>query len=257
MKMFHRAGAAMLLALLLLFPLAKAIHAADAQAQKTFDDANQFYEKGQFDEALTRYESLARRGFGGTALYYNLGNVHYRHGERGRAILWYERAERLSPRDSDVRFNLSLARSHIKADGDAILDRALTYFTEDELSLSTTALSVVFFALIGFLTLGKIKGDWAGLAIIAIGSMLLVSGTWLGFRIYLDRQPAAIVVSPPGEVRNGPGPDYAVGFTVPEGSRVVILNKRPDWTQVGVPDQGLKGWMPANEVEPITSRAPL
>lgn len=258
MKLFRRSRAAtIMLALLLLLPLAKAARAADAEAQKTFDDANQFYEKGQFDEALTRYEALAKRGFGGTALFYNLGNVHYRHGERGRAILWYERAERLSPRDSDVRFNLSLARSHIKSGEDTLLDRALTYFTENELSLSTTALSTFFFVLIGLLMLGKIKGDWAGLALIASGSMLIVSGAWLGFRIYVDRQPAAIVVSPPGEVRNGPGNDYAVGFTVPEGSRVVILNRRPDWTQVGVPEQGLKGWMPANEVEPITSRAPL
>ena len=245
-----------LMAFTLVAGIAGAVH-ADAEAQKTFEDANQAYEKGQFDEALTRYEALAQRGFGGTALYYNLGNVHYRHGERGRAILWYERAARLAPRDSDVRFNLSLARSHIKSEGEGILDRALTYFTEDELSISTAALSGLFFVLIGLLTLGKLKGDWPGLAVIASGSMLLVSGFWLGFRIFVDRQPQAIVVAPPGEVRNGPGMDYAVGFTVPEGSRVLVLNTRTDWTQVGVPEQGLKGWMPANEVEAITSRALL
>ncbi len=62
----------------------------------------------------------------------------------------------------------------------------------------------------------------------------------------------AIVVAPPGEVRNGPGQEYAVGFTIPEGSKVLILNQRPDWVQVGVPQQGLKGWMPANEVEAIS-----
>ena len=65
-------------------------------------------------------------------------------------------------------------------------------------------------------------------------------------RWLLDRR-----LNPPGEVRNGPGPDYAVGFTVPEGSSVLLLSRRPDWTQVGVPSQGLKGWMPNSEVEAV------
>jgi len=32
---------------------------------------------------------------------------------------------------------------------------------------------------------------------------------------------------------------------------VIVLEKRPDWLQVGVPQQGLKGWMPSKEVELI------
>src|SRR5262245_42319698 len=128
---------------------AGAAHAKDVEAQKTFDEANQFYEKGEIDQAMTRYNSLAASGFSGAALYYHLGNGQYRPGERGKAVLWYERASRLAPRDSDVQFNLSLARSHIKSEGDSILRRAATYFTENELSISTAALSAVFFLLIG------------------------------------------------------------------------------------------------------------
>lgn len=230
--------------------------AKDVEAQKTFEEANQNFEKGDVDGALTRYETLAARGFGGAPLFYNLGNVHYRRGERGKAILWYERAERLAPRDSDIRFNLGLARSHIKLESENIFQRAATYFNENELSLSTAAFSALFFLLLGLLALGKVSAEsWSAVAIIVTGVLFLGSGGWLGLRVYIDRQPQGIVVSPPGEVRNGPGADYAVGFTVPEGSTVLILNSRPDWTQVGVPEQGLKGWMPANEIEPITSKA--
>jgi len=83
------------------------------------------------------------------------------------------------------------------------------------------------------------------------GLCLLFFGTWFGFGIYETRQPFAIVTTPPGEVRNGPGTEYAVGFTIPEGSKVLVLNKRPEWTQVGVQQQGLKGWMPTQELELI------
>jgi hypothetical protein len=245
-----------LIVLGILAGISGAAFAKGSEAQKSFEDANQSYEKGDIDEALTRYATLAARGFGGAELFYNLANVHYRRGERGQAILWYERAARLAPRDSDIAFNLALARSHIKSEGDNLFRRAATYFTENELAISTAAFSALFFSFVGLWTLGKMKGDtWPGMALLVTGVLFAGSGSWLGVRVYLDRQPLAIVTSPPGEVRNGPGDDYAVGFTVPEGSRVVILNKRPDWTQVGVPEQGLKGWMPSKELEPVTSRA--
>jgi len=243
---------------ILLLALPLIAQAKDVEAQKTFDEANQRFEKGELDDAFTRYTTLAARGFGGVPLYYNLGNAHYRRGERGKALLWYERAARLAPRDSDVRFNLALARSHIKLENEGVLSRAVTYFDQNELAVSTAAFSAIFFLLVGLLTLGKIRAEsWSGLAIIVAGVLFAGSGGWLGLRGYLDRRPQAVVVAPPGEVRNGPGSDYAVGFTVPEGSKVLILNSRPDWIQVGVPEQGLKGWMPADEVEAITSKGLL
>lgn len=238
------------------FAAAAPVRAVDNDAQKIFAEANDRYEKGEINEALSRYAALAGRGFGGADLFYNLGNAHYRRGERGQAILWYERAARRAPRDSDIRFNLSLARSHIKAEGDGLFRRAATYFTSDELATSTAVFSALFFSFIGLWTLGKLRGDtWPAMAILVTGVLFLGSGSWMGLRIALDRQPHAIVTSPPGEVRNGPGNDYAVGFTVPEGTRVLILNTRPQWTQVGVPEQGLKGWMPSEEIEPVATRA--
>ena len=85
------------------------------------------------------------------------------------------------------------------------------------------------------------------------GVLLVVVGAWFALNISLQQEPRGIIVSPPGEVRNGPGLDYAVGFTIPEGSNVVVLNKRPDWIQIGLPQQGLKGWLPTSDVELINS----
>ena len=45
---------------------------------------------------------------------YNLGNAHYRLGKVGYAILYYEKALKLSPNDEDVMHNLALAKLNLK-----------------------------------------------------------------------------------------------------------------------------------------------
>jgi tetratricopeptide (TPR) repeat protein len=217
-----------------------------------FLQANQLYEKGDFDKAGEIYQGLTGQGFESAELFYNLGNIYYRKGERGKAVLWYERALRLSPREADIQFNLGLARSHIKDEDSGLLRKLFLYFTGDELSVLLALLIWVFFGVLGARTMGWIKSEsWPGVALWFTGFLLAFSGAWFGVALAFDRQPVGVVVNPPGEVRNGPGQDYAVGFTIPEGSNVLILNKRPDWTQVGVLNQGLKGWMPNGDVEPI------
>lgn len=230
--------------------------AADSEAETGFQEANRLYEKGEFDEALQRYAALASRGFGGVSLFYNLGNVHFRRGQRGEAVLWYERAARLAPRDSDVLFNLGLARSHIRTDGESLARRVIGYFSVDEMSVAATASSFLFFGFLGVILLGRLRGDvLPAMALSVSGALLVGTGAWLAALVYYERQPVAIVVSPPGEVRNGPGDDYAVGFTIPDGSKVLVLNRRPEWTQVGLPEQGLKGWMPTSELELIRPKS--
>jgi hypothetical protein len=217
-----------------------------------FTQGNQAYEKGDVEKAAEIYQGLVRQGFESAELYYNLGNLYYRKGERGKAVLWYERAQRLAPRDADIQFNLSLARSHIKEDEGGLIRRIFLYFTGNELSVLLALLLWAFFGILGARMIGWIKSDsWPTVTLWFSGFLLVFTGAWFGSAITFDRQQVGVVTSPPGEVRNGPGQDYAVGFTIPEGSNVLIMNKRPDWTQVGVLNQGLKGWMPNGEVEPI------
>ena len=216
-----------------------------ADPQAVFEEGNEAFEKGKIEEARGHYESLVKHGYESAALYYNLGNVHDRKGERGRAVLWYERAARLDPRDGDIRYNLSLARSHVKDAEPSLQERFLLYFTPTELGWAALAFLWIFFLLLAGRAIGGVPAaPWAAAATWSAGLLLALSAGWFAGTLYVNRVPKAVVVAPPGEVRNGPGEDYAVGFTVPEGSTVLILNRRPEWVQVGVPQQGLKGWMP-------------
>jgi len=228
--------------------------ASDISPQEKFEQANSLFESGETNRALEIYRELIRLGFSSDSLYYNLGNAFYRRGERGNAILWYLRAKNLAPRDSDITFNLSIAQSHIKNIRGPFLEKIVFYVTNKELGWIVTALTWIFFIFLSLVLSEKIQAEvWPAITLWTSGILLVLFSAWLGIHLTLGAKPWAVVRIPPGEVRNGPGNDYAVGFTVPEGSTILIMNKRPKWTQIGVPQEGLKGWILTDELEEINT----
>ena len=79
------------------------------QAQ-TKAEADSAYAAGKYEDAISVYTALLKKGESAD-VYYNLGNCYYRTDRIARAVLNYERAALLDPGDSDIRFNLELARS--------------------------------------------------------------------------------------------------------------------------------------------------
>ncbi|MCX5796349.1 MAG: SH3 domain-containing protein [Elusimicrobia bacterium] len=58
-------------------------------------------------------------------------------------------------------------------------------------------------------------------------------------------------MTPAAELRSGPGENFNVSFTVPEGRRVQILGSDGAWVELGVLKEGVKGWLPAAAVEEL------
>ncbi len=78
-----------------------------------FVAANKLYNAGKFSDAIAAYEKIEPKT---AALYFNLGNACFRAGEIGKAIVNYERARRLSPRDPDILANLRFAQQKLGVD---------------------------------------------------------------------------------------------------------------------------------------------
>ena len=94
--------------------------AAGESAENRFFEANLAYKNERFQAAADGYLDLIARGRVNGTVYYNLGNAYLRLGMIGRAILFYERARLLTPRDDDLLFNLAHAKSRTR---DAVSDR--------------------------------------------------------------------------------------------------------------------------------------
>ena len=82
-----------------------------AAQEAFFDEGNRRYREGDYAGAVELYGRILESGVESGELHYNLGNAWFRLGELGPAILHYERARRIMPRDDDLGTNLELARS--------------------------------------------------------------------------------------------------------------------------------------------------
>jgi tetratricopeptide (TPR) repeat protein len=100
------------IALLAIFTTAAfALSPADAPDPDTLIAANQLYEAGHYAEAAQMYQQLAEQGVEDSTLFYNLGNAQYQQGNVLQAIINYQHAAQLAPRDADIQANLELALS--------------------------------------------------------------------------------------------------------------------------------------------------
>ena len=80
-------------------------------ADEAFTSANNAYAKKDYKQARSAYLQLIKEGYQSDALYYNMGNASYKTGDIASALLYYEKARKLSPGDKAINFNISLANS--------------------------------------------------------------------------------------------------------------------------------------------------
>lgn len=144
------------IALLAIFAVAAfALAPTPTSDPATLAAANRLYEAGHYAEAAQMYEQLAEQGVEDSTLFYNLGNAHYQQGNVAQAIIDYQRAAQLAPRDADIQANLELALSQAPAPMPAVAlgrigalaDATDSWLTVNELALLALGL---WFAL-GFL----------------------------------------------------------------------------------------------------------
>jgi tetratricopeptide (TPR) repeat protein len=82
--------------------------AAEKDETQLFQQGNEAYSRGDYQQAIDFYEKLTASSGYSPSVLYNLANS-YAHSEKiGRAILNYQRALRLAPGDADIAGNLQL-----------------------------------------------------------------------------------------------------------------------------------------------------
>ena len=234
--------------------LAQERSASDAMA-----DANGRYERGDFAGAVQGYEDLIERGYDDATLYYNLGNAYFKQEDLGRAILNYLRAQEMSPRDTDIRANLELARSQTvdRIEGDDSLIASISALgrvvaTAEEIGLVALALWAV--SALGMAAAvarpsmrirsivrgGSIAGMTAALvALLLLSSMLYAN----------SNDDVGIITAEEVDILSGPGTQYSTEFTLHSGAQVRLVEFRQGWRRIALPGGDLQGWIPSDAIE--------
>jgi hypothetical protein len=239
-RVLHR----FLLHLLWLTGLALPVRAA------TLEEANAHFAAGDFAKAAAAYEELiASSGPSATRLY-NLGNARFKLKEHGPAILAYERAALLAPRDPDIRANLKMARQAAAAyeepPAHSWWESVLHACSLHEWSWITMGSGV----LIGVVVLvGGIAGfsrRW--IKRVTITGMILgvIAGSLGGFALWhrQNETKLGIVTAADATLRLSPFAD-ATSAGTPGIGRTIHLGERSNgWIYGTVPGTSLRGWLP-------------
>src|ERR1700761_3639295 len=113
------------------------------------EKGNALYNKAKYAEALKAYQQVADAGYQSAALYFNMGNASYKNGDIPSALLYYQKAQKLSPGDEDINFNIRFVNQHTTDKIDEASEFFLTrWWHAFILGFSVNALTVI--SILGF-----------------------------------------------------------------------------------------------------------
>lgn len=255
--MFRISKVTALFALLLVSP----VFGQSEIAQDRLEQANQSYLKNDFQAALDEYHKIEAAGFRSAELYYNLGNTYYKLGQIPSAILYFERARLLNPRDEDILFNLNLANQLVVDQ----INPVKAFFLRSWLHSVATLLKPDAWGMVGllsFLFLAAIvialyatRGTRlrkTGIAVSFVMLFLLVISLTLGTiaNRAVNYRNYAIVFAPSITAKSSPDASGTDLFVIHEGLKVRITETVGDWIRIRLPD-GNEAWVPDSSVTRI------
>lgn len=221
-----------------------------------FDEANREYQSGKFKEAAAGYEKVLLNEGPQAAVFYNLGNSYQSLKQYGLAILAYERARLLTPRDPDLIVNLALARkaaaSLEEPKINPRLEAVLMYFSRDEWSWLVAGAAlflgsvILVVGLVGLpRRIFKITASCAGFAVV-----LVITGA---IALYFRRSESSkgIVVFENATFRLSPFEKAESLGTAGQGKVVYLGVKSGDFQYIKISGTNLQGWLANKDVAAI------
>ena len=231
---------------------ASAITKANADAE---------FSKGNYQQAVADYEELLKKGES-AQLYFNLGNSYYRLGNITQSVIAYERAQRLSPSDRDITYNLEFVRSKTI---DKIVPVDEMFFVSWYWSLVNSCgvdgwarMAVVSFVLALAMALLFLLGRSEWMRRTGFYSALLLAFVFVMSNVFawhqkqaFEHRDKAVVVDPTINVKSTPSDTGTDAFVIHEGTSVTITDRTmKDWFSVTLAN-GKEGWLKRSQVEVI------
>lgn len=226
---------------------------AQPGTETRFAEANAAYEKAEYSAAVDIYNTLIDSGFGSDAVYYNLGNAHFRLGSPGLAALNYERALLINPGHQEALRNLEFVR---KQTGAAVPPpdwraKVLAQVPPGLLAWLIAGLCWLSLAA-GFVALRSRPLLPHAVVVLVMAIPLALFSLWLlqstgGGAWNTSRQ---IVVPEGSKAYSAPMTTSTEIMTPTPGSELALIAVRDSWSHVRLPD-GRPAWVRSKDIHPI------
>jgi len=223
--------------------------------------ANQQYDEGIYHEAIQNYQLIIEDKVESSQLYYNLGNAFYKIDDLASAILYYEKAKKISPNDEDINYNLGIANSRIVDNIDSVpqiifkrwWNQFYNMFSVNlwaKVAIGLFILTLVFAAIYLLGRTRFIKKIFFSLGFLFL--LLSISSYFVSYQkyYYTNTHKEAILFAPTITVKSSPNRNSVDLFVIHEGSKVYILDQVGEWIEIRIAN-GSVGWLPISAIKHI------
>ena len=229
--------------------------------EEMMNSGNGFYQQNNFSRAQITYKELIDKGYVSSVLYYNLGNAHYRLGDLGYAIYYYEKALKLAPGDEDILQNIKIANSRTIDKINEVPKIFITRWWEGlVVSLTVSGWSfvlllvfVLFLFYLGLYLLSR-KNNlqriafYSGSGVLLV--MILVFFIWVARFSIETSEDYGILCAKNATVKVSPDRQSNDAFMIHEGIKFSLEEKINNWYKIKLAD-GKLGWLPQDVVGKI------
>jgi len=223
-----------------------------------FEAGNKYYADGAYDKAVVEYEKVLASGYHSPELYFNLGNAYFRGGQLGKAIMNYVRAQRLDPRDDDIKANLRFARQFaidkIEVTEETILldyiNRFFDSFSLKEITWLTFCLYLLTaVALLAGFIYRRLRVPTSLFAVIL--ALLVMTSLCTAVKVNRDyAKRTGVILDQQAEIKNSPATDSKLQFMAHAGLTFTIEREESGYYLVNFANR-LKGWIAKTAVAEI------
>ena len=223
-------------------------------AQETGSDMTRAFLEGvnqyraeNYETAISEFLKIADSGIKNSKLYYNLGNAYLKNDDPGNAVLWYERALKLSPRDPDLRFNYQYVLTLIKDEPEEKMSvwRVLFFWKHMLSAKSIQTTAILLTLLLCLLFIGQAVWKKRPLRTPAY-LVLVVTLVFVLTALYNHYEAAharsAVILPAKVSIRSGFADDSTELFVLHAGTRVKIERENHDFFRIYFA-KGKIGWI--------------
>jgi tetratricopeptide (TPR) repeat protein len=217
----------------------------------TWAAANEAYQKGKYEEAKVDYLQLVHAGQYSADLFYNLGNVWFKLGDQGRALLNYERALLLNPDLEEAKSNVHAVRKIVGNDDQPTLRDRIDAHADLFPPIASFAFWISAFSLLAARRKrGRLTALWSRVCVVA-GSIFLASAAmcvWIGTGSKDANR--ALIIDSATDLKYGPAVTARSVESLQLGEQVRLISERGDWTfcRAGT---GNLGWILTRKTERV------
>ncbi len=222
------------------------------------DSAKEAYTKGKFTQSAQYYERIVAKGYEGGELYFNLANAYFKSNNLPLAIVFYERAKKLSPWDEDIQFNLNLAHQKLIDKIDNTPDFIVKKWLKNAILLlsekqwSWFMIACLWLAVGGFVLFlmaenpnQKRTGFLLGIIFTLLFIPVLIVSS-LNHDLNFNHNEA-VVTANSLTTKGSPTEQGTNLFVLHEGTKVKVLQTLGNWTEIKLPN-GNTGWAKSSEL---------